>query len=98
MKPLSIVDLKEQIADANLSESSAPVVACVDAFNALKENASRTDSEDKLFFECALALQVHGFHGLGTEAALALGALVAANGVDHYRPAPPEPETPDSAE
>lgn len=100
MTPLSVVELKSDVVAAGHSAKPSPVDACVEAYQALKADPARSASDDALYFELCALITTHGFYGLSVEAGIEMGALVAANGLEHYRPPPPadpDPPEPDSA-
>ena len=99
MQPLAPMELKTRVVDAGLSTHPSPVMAIVEGYTALNDKESLTEAEDKLLYECALAVAVHGFAEQGPAAMAVVAARVAEKGVEHYRPTPPpEPAPDDSAE
>lgn len=98
MQPLAPLELKARVVDAGLSTHPSPVMAIVEGYTELKDKEPRTEAEDKLLYECALAVAVHGFAEQGPDAMAVVAARVADKGVEYFRPPPPPEPEDDSAE
>jgi collagenase-like PrtC family protease len=75
-----------------------PVLAIVEAYKSLRDDEAALSLDDeKLYFELALNLTQSGYHSLGAEALTNYSNMIAAKGVDYFRPSPdpeiiPDPE------
>lgn len=93
MEPKTPLEIRADIHASGLSSSVSPMIAAVEAYKDLRDRDDpRTAEEDALYFEVCLVIARYDFAGLGGESTANMLALVAANGVDHYRPAS-APET-----
>jgi hypothetical protein len=66
----------------------APPMKIADAFEYLVAMETVTPEEESLLFELAVILIDVNWRGLRPQALTAFSAMIAANGLEHYRPAP----------
>ena len=66
-------------------------MAIADAYEALMAMETLSADDEKLLFEISLGLSSWNYRGLGSRATATMLELVELRGVDHFRPAVPDP-------